>query len=638
MFSPMEICTPERAKRSHSEMEIGRTSPYENDVSMASVGAAETPPSRLVARASLSATRARLSPADRAKAAPLLAEMAKAAFRAPLPPPHSSPARPLCEDSPYNTSPHRRIALPPLSIYSRLSGMASGFWDWLSAAPPVAHVIAVETTPHGNKRRAIAATPSMRDVPGHFPTPMHAPTPPASRPTSSDGKAHSEQHAPATQQQPVQTGTATLTHPATESQKTGMAALPVRTRDPCEHSIAIVQARLDKKAAAKAAAAKEEEEYRRPENVQARAVEAQKQERRQQEIKEIRQRLKQEAQDARDAKVDGLVHRAKQVTLGSPAHSAYRAHKTSQREEREEKERKVREAAERKEQARRDSIAAALQIQEEAAAAIAAEEARQEALAAAKREVIRPLPPKHADALEAVMAGKNDRTVICTTPEGVELTRRDFNTLLGPSLDTDSSEWLNDEVVNAWLSTIVSRKLEQDGYVKGPKTVPAFVAYNTAWYTTYKSKGVEGLKNWSRRKGITGPKLLRTEQVFFPINTGAHWMLLVISPAARTIEFLDSLPGSHAAQSRKQWMRVARSWLSMELGPEHYREAEWTEGGARSSSQSNGNDCGAFACLNALASARGAGPESITAEKMQDARRMIGAVLINGGFKGDFEL
>lgn len=248
-----------------------------------------------------------------------------------------------------------------------------------------------------------------------------------------------------------------------------------------------------------------------------------------------------------------------------------------------------------------------------------------------KQQLIRPLEQKWVDSIRDAMS-KSDRSVVATSVEGIEITRRDLGTLLAdPGVDS-ATGWLNDEIVNAWFSTIVQRRLEQDGYVKGPNNVPAYAAYNTAWVTTFKDRGVAGLKTWSRRKGIAGAKLLQAAKIFFPINAGAHWTLVIISPQARTIEYLDSLHGSPA-----KWFAAARAWLAMELGSA-YDPAAWSDVPARSSAQDNSNDCGAFACFNALAAAKGAPYAAVTAAKMQDARRLMGAILLNGGFKGDFEL
>ncbi|KAK0253782.1 hypothetical protein LTS09_011086 [Friedmanniomyces endolithicus] len=282
-------------------------------------------------------------------------------------------------------------------------------------------------------------------------------------------------------------------------------------------------------------------------------------------------------------------------------------------------------------------VTALKQAEEAQAAEVATEAARIQAVEAEQAAgLIKPLSPEHLAKLNAMLEIRNDRHIVVKSPEGVELTRRDFGTLLSTSTSNQASAWFNDEIVNAYLSTIVSWKLEQDDYVRGPANIPAFVAFNTAWHSTYKTKGLAGLASWSRRKAIKGDRLLRTEKLFFPINTGIHWMLLVISPQTHSLEFLDSMHNFHP-DAANTWFAFGRSWLAAELGKE-YKPEEWTDSLAQSSLQTNGNDCGAFTCLNALASATGADFGQVTAGKMQEARRHIGAVLLNKGFGGIADL
>ncbi|KAK0345746.1 hypothetical protein LTR91_014323 [Friedmanniomyces endolithicus] len=282
-------------------------------------------------------------------------------------------------------------------------------------------------------------------------------------------------------------------------------------------------------------------------------------------------------------------------------------------------------------------VTALKEAEQAQAAEVAAEAEHIQAVEAEQAAgLIKPLSPEHLAKLNAMLEIRNDRHIVVKSPEGVELTRRDFGTLLSTSTSNQASAWFNDEIVNAYLSTIVSWKLEQDGYVKIPAHIPAFVAFNTAWHSTYKTKGLAGLASWSRRKAIKGDRLLRTDKIFFPINTGIHWMLLVISPQTHSLEFLDSMHTYHPGADRT-WLDFGRSWLAAELGKE-YKPDEWTESPAQSSLQTNGNDCGAFTCLNALASATGADFAQVTAGKMQEARRHIGAVLLNKGFGGIADL
>jgi Ulp1 family protease len=85
-------------------------------------------------------------------------------------------------------------------------------------------------------------------------------------------------------------------------------------------------------------------------------------------------------------------------------------------------------------------------------------------------------------------------------------------------------------------------------------------------------------------------------------------------------------------------MDIAREWLQMELG-DLYVEEEWEELETRSERQLNMSDCGVFTCMNALAAATGRGfSELRITSGMRDARKYMTAVILNGGFKGEFAL
>ncbi|KAI7524160.1 hypothetical protein KC331_g18246, partial [Hortaea werneckii] len=265
------------------------------------------------------------------------------------------------------------------------------------------------------------------------------------------------------------------------------------------------------------------------------------------------------------------------------------------------------------------------------------EEAEAAKRAAAK--LIVTLSPEWDEKIDEAMQTRDPKKVLATSVEAVELSRYDLGRLY-PTGDrnadgTKPSGWLNDETVNAWFQGIVQAKKIQTGYVKGPKNTPAFEAFNSGWRTNVEKKGITGIETWSRRKGIKGEKLYNAEKIFFPINGGGHWTLLIISPKERKVEFLDSMGGSSADA-----FKDAKAWLKMELkGAKHpYDEDEWEFSTVKSEQQTNMSDCGAFACLNGLAAAKGRSFRDVEPTRMKEGRKMMVAVLLNGGFTGEFEL
>lgn len=268
-----------------------------------------------------------------------------------------------------------------------------------------------------------------------------------------------------------------------------------------------------------------------------------------------------------------------------------------------------------------------------------AEIARQQALN--QRPLIQPLSQEWNDRVDQVMRTTNEKKILAAA-NSVELTIKDFNRLLAPNKQGISDQWLNDEVINGFFTAAVTRELEKLNYKK--RDTPPVAVYNTTWVKTAERKGVEGLSGWSRRKHMDGEKLLTMRKVLMPIGTGAHWLIMVISPLARTIEVLDSMPDGGALRERDalrkgdaKYYRIAREWLAMELKA-RYVASEWTDMPTHSSEQNNCNDCGVFTCFNGLAAIRDMDYNIIKQEDMQAGRRMMAAVLLNGGMTGEFDL
>lgn len=576
---------------------------------------------------------------------------------------------------------------------------ATGIWNWFTGAPHT-QIVPQNTTPDRRKRRAVAvsgaATPKM-NLPGRFPdaTPdaSRLQTPPDSRPGSSDGddskrqkpapeSAHkpteaqeSKQEAQTPPQQkatePIETKTTNSNAPSSEQQKpekTGIYTffdekanvwrmnmkgagteigyylhegtnqwikdgyipseddpkrwIPIEAETPPEKTISPKKTTSPSSASKQAISQPAEASPECPNKKKAYA----------------------------DA-VEDLCRRARVVSI--PNEEAAELSKTikerfrlrqrvlqmekEQKLAAEEAERRAEEEAKEQQrlaeqEAREQEAAIQRQLEEEAISKDReAEEA--EAAAALARRVIQPLSPEWNARIDEALTSKDNRKVLALTVEGVELTRYDLGRVYptGAKADGDGPQgWLNDETINGWFQSLVKSIKDQTGYVKGPNTVPAYEAFNSGWYNTVQKKGITGIETWSRRKNIKGEKLLRAEKIFFPINTGAHWTLLIISPVNKTIYYLDSLRGS----GRKAF-QLAREWLKMELKSKYHAD-EWTESHEKSEVQLDGTDCGVFACLNALAVAKGRSFQKVEADKMRDGRKYMIAVLMNGGFKGEF--
>jgi hypothetical protein len=210
---------------------------------------------------------------------------------------------------------------------------------------------------------------------------------------------------------------------------------------------------------------------------------------------------------------------------------------------------------------------------------------------------------------------------VAKTLSGDALYQRDIATCI------NHLSWLNDEIINSYLSIIVHYLRESTGNLNDR---PLFHAFNTFFFSTLRDKGYQGVRRWATRAKIGGESLLDVDTVFIPVHGGAHWTLMVVRPMERTIEYFDSMGSRGANQVKK-----AKEWLRGELGTK-YDEDEWTVLKSTSSMQDNGSDCGVFLLSNAKAIALGIEPTAFGAPDTLLLRRKIVAEIINGGLHGEF--
>lgn len=205
------------------------------------------------------------------------------------------------------------------------------------------------------------------------------------------------------------------------------------------------------------------------------------------------------------------------------------------------------------------------------------------------------------------------------------LKTHDFQTLLPGEFNGNPLAWLNDNIVNEYLSILVDHQKAASGYkhVRGG-AAPPLHAFASQWYSSA-SKNLKSVARWASKKQLGGQQLLDAKLLLIPVCEGGHWRLVAIKPQDRSLEYLDSL-----GFDGSKIMKTAVSWLQQELG-EHWRGEEWSVvEKQRSVEQLNGSDCGVFTCLNALALVRGEEPSRVKAfSGMHEARRRIAVTLFS---------
>lgn len=212
---------------------------------------------------------------------------------------------------------------------------------------------------------------------------------------------------------------------------------------------------------------------------------------------------------------------------------------------------------------------------------------------------------------------------VARSPSGDDLYQRDIATCIKPLA------WLNDEIINAYLTVLVQYLRQSTGNT-APNERPKFHAFNTFFYSTLKDKGYQGVRRWANRAKIGGEALLDVDTVFIPVHQASHWTLMVVRPMDRTIEYFDSL-GARGVRE----VEVIKNWLRGELGDKFDAE-EWTFLPSVSSQQDNMSDCGVFLLTNAKAIALGIEPTAFGASDTVGLRAKIVAELMNGGLHGPF--
>ncbi|KAJ4986259.1 Ulp1 protease family protein [Stagonosporopsis vannaccii] len=207
-----------------------------------------------------------------------------------------------------------------------------------------------------------------------------------------------------------------------------------------------------------------------------------------------------------------------------------------------------------------------------------------------------------------------------------KISARDFGTLLPDRFNGSAKAWLNDEIVNQYLATIVKTLNDDCGFIyKRGGPAPPYHAFSSHWYNSV-LRGMKSVERWAGRVGLGGKQFLDAKIVFFPICDGSHWRLLAVNPRKRTIEYLDSL-----GWDGSKYVAKLLEYLQHEL-KESWEEEKWTIVELqRSSRQLNGSDCGVFVLLNALVVARGEEMKKVVAcNGMLEARERLAVTIITG--------
>ena len=295
-----------------------------------------------------------------------------------------------------------------------------------------------------------------------------------------------------------------------------------------------------------------------------------------------------------------------------------RVEEEKRKEEEEKLRREEEERRQREEQLRTEQEAQRLRAVEERAA--------RTQLRAPTRPIVEPISDEWQAKVREISTA-NPAAELTKTLEGQALTRRDFEEKLLPA-----TAWLNDNIITGSILYVGDHVNAKAGATAQDPKCATFTSY---FWPRLESAGPTQCGRLMRRAGVRKDNFLDLESILIPICSGSHWTLAVVLPGRRIIAHMDSLRGGHGNPSVT---RRLSEWVKVTLG-ELFVEDDWQVLDLDAPRQRNGWDCGVFTITNALCLGLGLDPnESYTAEELTLQRHRLAAMLLNGGFKGDFDL
>lgn len=188
---------------------------------------------------------------------------------------------------------------------------------------------------------------------------------------------------------------------------------------------------------------------------------------------------------------------------------------------------------------------------------------------------------------------QSDPNLVLSAAFKLRITQRDLATL-------QEGGWLNDEVMNFYLSLVMERSF---GEAAGLKVY----SFSTFFFPKLCGGGgahVQGhaaVKRWTK-----AVDLFLYDLIMVPLHLGVHWALAVIDLKSKTVKSYDSM-GQRHDDICGLLLRYLKDEHKAKKGVE-LDGTKWTIGSSRASEipqQKNGSDCGVFTCKYADYIAKG---------------------------------
>lgn len=164
----------------------------------------------------------------------------------------------------------------------------------------------------------------------------------------------------------------------------------------------------------------------------------------------------------------------------------------------------------------------------------------------------------------------------------LHITRSDIRTL-------NEGSWLNDEVINFYLSLIMERSGSEEAKTAG---WPRVYTFNTFFYQKLAASGYAAVKRWTRSVDIFSFDIL-----LVPLHCSMHWCLAAVDFRKRTIHYYDSLMSKG---DKGHFLLQLRSYVEDESQGKKKESIDWKAWelivAEDAPQQKNTSDCGVFIC------------------------------------------
>ena len=218
--------------------------------------------------------------------------------------------------------------------------------------------------------------------------------------------------------------------------------------------------------------------------------------------------------------------------------------------------------------------------------------------------------------------------VLAVAPQNVSLKRHDFSKVV------PATEWLNDEIVNGALNHVDHFVNARAGITNVKSQTRKCLVLGSFFYEHIRKTNGLNTERMLRRNGVNERNFLSIDTILVPICENSHWTLIVVRPTRRTVAHMDSLNPRGSAAKTNLFLTWIRALLKND-----FKETEWKVTSHEAPHQTNGWDCGVHTITNGMCLALGLNPpDAYSAEEMPLQRLRLAAMLLNGGFSGDFGL